>query len=145
MEHNHPNTVAALIRLHSELGGRILANRKEAKSLATDMKHVEAVIRMFEPGYDVRRIPARRRNRTNGLFKRGTMFRAALDALRKAAGPLTTRQIVEAMLAAKGAPEPSKKQVRGLSVAVQGILRNYNGRAAVRVGEGVPARWVLKP
>jgi hypothetical protein len=79
------------------------------------MKHVEAVIRMFEPGYDVRRITARRRNRANGLFKRGTLFRGALDTLRNAAGPLTTREIVEAMLAAKGAPEPSKKQVHGLS------------------------------
>jgi len=75
MKSNHPNTVAALVHLHSELGSRILANRKEAKSLATDMKHVEAVIRMFDPEYDVRRIAVRRRNRTNGLFKRCTLFR----------------------------------------------------------------------
>jgi hypothetical protein len=145
MEPSHPIALAALVRLHSELGGRILANRKEAKSLATDMKHVEAVIRMFDPGYDVRRIPIRRRNRSNGLFKRGTLFRAALDALRKAPEPMTTRELVEAMLAAKGGPDPSKKQLRGLSVAVQGILRNYNGRAVVRVGAGMPARWELKP
>jgi hypothetical protein len=46
------------------------------------MKHVEAVIRMFEPGYDVRRIAVRRRNRTKACSKRGTLFRAALDALR---------------------------------------------------------------
>ncbi len=144
MEPNHL-ILAALARLHGELGGRILANRKEAKSLKAGMKHVEAVIRMFEPGYDVRRIAVRRRNRSNGLFKRGTLFRAALDALRKAPGPLTTRELVEAMLAAKGGPEPSKKQLRGLFVAVQGIMRNYNGRAVVRVGEGVPARWTLKP
>jgi hypothetical protein len=143
MKPNNPNTVAALVRLHSELGGRTLANRKEAKNLKDDMRHVEAVIRMFDPDYDVRRIAVRRRNRTNSLFKRGTLFRAALDALRKAPEPITTRQIVEAMLVAKGTPEPSKKQWRGLSVAVQGIMRNYNGRAVVRVGEGVPTRWRL--
>jgi hypothetical protein len=56
------------------------------------MKHIEAVIRMFEPSYDVRRIAARRPNRTNGLFKRGTLFRTALDALRKAPEPMTTRE-----------------------------------------------------
>jgi hypothetical protein len=56
------------------------------------MKHIEAVIRMFEPSYDVRRTAARRRNRTNGLFKRGTLFRTALDALRKAPEPMTTRE-----------------------------------------------------
>jgi hypothetical protein len=53
------------------------------------MKHVEAVIRMFDPGYDVRRIAVRRRYRSNGLFKRGTLFRAAMDALRKAPEPMT--------------------------------------------------------
>jgi hypothetical protein len=138
------HTLAALVRLHSELGGRILANRKEAKSLKDDMRHVEAVICMFEPGYDVRRIAARR-NRSNGLFKHGALFRLAMDALRKAPEPMTTRQIAEAMLAAKGGPKPSRKQMHGLLVAMQGIMRKYNGRAVVRVGEGVPARWTLKP
>jgi hypothetical protein len=79
-----------------------------------DMRHVEAVIRVFEPGFDVRRITARRRNHSNGLFKRGILFRSAMDALRKA--PML--QIVEAMLAANGGPEPSKKQVRGPFVLV---------------------------
>jgi hypothetical protein len=43
---------------------------------------LEAVIRMFDPNYDMRRIAVRRRNRTNGPFKRVTRFRAALDVLR---------------------------------------------------------------
>lgn len=48
---NHP-AVAYLVRLHADLGGRILGNRKEAKRLAESMKHVEAVIRLFDPAYD---------------------------------------------------------------------------------------------
>jgi hypothetical protein len=48
--------VGSLVKLHGELGGRRLANRKEDKRLAEAMKHVEAVIRLFNPAYDVRRI-----------------------------------------------------------------------------------------
>jgi len=48
MEPNHP-TLSALIKLHADLGGQIFENRKRAEKLAEDMKHVEAVIRMFAP------------------------------------------------------------------------------------------------
>jgi hypothetical protein len=65
------------------------------------MKHVEAVLKMIEPGYDVRPIAVRRR-KPNPWFKRGTVFRCALDALRAAGQPLTIREIALAMLAAKG-------------------------------------------
>jgi hypothetical protein len=40
----------ALERLHAELGGQLLQNKKEAKWLAQCMKHVEAVLKMLQPG-----------------------------------------------------------------------------------------------
>ena len=61
---SHP-AVDYLFRLHADLGGRILENRKEAKCLAESMKHVEAVIRLFDPAYEVRRITVRRRYKGN--------------------------------------------------------------------------------
>jgi hypothetical protein len=36
------------------------------------------------------------------MFERGTLFRHALDVLRTAEEPLTTREVVLAMLKAKG-------------------------------------------
>jgi len=66
------------------------------------MKHVEAVIRLFDPAYAVGRIAARRRYKGNGIFKRGTILRHALDVLRKAQGPLTAREITERMLEPAG-------------------------------------------
>ena len=45
------------------------------------MKHLEAVIRMLAPTYDIRRIAVKRRNRRNRWFKRGTMLRAVSDVL----------------------------------------------------------------
>jgi hypothetical protein len=75
------------------------------------------------------------------VFKRGTLFRHALDALRPAGKPLTTRELVLAMLKANGVAEPTAKQVRDLYGGVQSSLRSSNGKSVVRVGEGVPIRW----
>jgi hypothetical protein len=58
----------ALEKLHAELGGKIKENKREAKRLAQCMKHVEAVLKMLEPGYNVRPISIRRR-KLNPWFK----------------------------------------------------------------------------
>jgi hypothetical protein len=139
---DHP-AVDYLVRLHADLGGKILENRKEGKRLAESMKHVEAVIRLFDPAYNVTRIAARRRYKTNGLFKRGTILRNALDVLRKNQGPFTAREITERMLAARGEPAPDAKAMRSLIASVQTSLQNHGGKTVARVGEGMPGRWAL--
>ncbi len=139
---NHP-AVAYLVRLHADIGGQILENRKEAKRLADAMIHVEAVIRLFDPTYNVTRIAARRRYKGNGVFKRGTILRNALDVLRKTQEPLTAREITEQMLAVQGAPPPKAKAMRSLIASVQTSLQNHNGGAVLRLGEGFPTRWKI--
>ena len=138
---DHP-AVAYLVRLHADIGGKLLENRKEAKHLAASMKHVEYVIRLFDPSYDVHHISARRRNKGNAWFKRGTIIRGALDVLRKAQTPLTAREIAERMLAAKGArDDASPKAVHNLIASVQMSLQNHDGKSVRRVGMEIPRRW----
>jgi hypothetical protein len=123
-----------LEQLHAELGGKILDNKKEAARLTQAMKHVEAVLKMIEPGYDVRPIAVRRR-KPNPWFKRGTVFRRGR--------PLTVREIALAMLAAKGITDASPKAVRDLFGAVQSSLRNHKGGAVVEDATAHPSRWSL--
>ena len=106
------------------------------------MVHVEAVLKMLQPGYDVRPIAVRRR-KPNPWFKRGTVFRHALDALRTAAGPLTARELALAMLAAKGITDARRKAVRELAGAVQTSLRNYMGSNVTEDATVHPARWSI--
>jgi hypothetical protein len=131
----------ALEKLHAELGGKIKDNKREAKRLAKCMKHVEAVLKVLEPGYSVRAISVRRR-KPNPWFRRGTVYQAALDVLRAAPGPMTAREIAEAMLAAKGITAPRRK-VSNLGQGVLSSFRNHKDRAVVVVGEGTPARWQI--
>ena len=139
---DHP-AVAYLVRLHADIGGQILENRKEAKRLADAMIHVEAVIRLFNPDYSVRAISARRRQRTNPWFKRGTLFREVLGVLRTAAQPMTVREVTEAVLAAKGITEADKRQWLGIEAGIRSALEAAVGKTVKRVGEGVPKRWQI--
>ncbi len=45
------------------------------------MVQVEAVIKMLAPDFSVAGIAANRRNKSNPWFKRGTLFRNAVDTL----------------------------------------------------------------
>src|SRR5216684_6258236 len=103
-----------LAELHSELAGKLVDNERERKRLTVAMLQVEAVMKMLEPGYNVATIAVRRR-KPNPYFKRGTVFRSAVDALRVASDPLTAREIVLEMLAAKGVTDASEKAVRDLA------------------------------
>src|SRR6202048_1050230 len=91
--HTRP-AIFTLERLHSELGGKILENRQQHESLAEQMRHVEAVIKMLDPTYSLRAISVKRRQ-PNPWFKRGTVSRRAVDVLRTATEPLTAREIAE--------------------------------------------------
>lgn len=138
----HTPAMFALLRLHAELGGKIKENKSEAKRLAKCMKHVEAVLRMLEPGYDVRPIAVRRR-KPNPWFKRGTIFRTALGVLRTAGKPLTARDIALAMLALRKVANAAPRAVSDLAGTVQSSLHNHKGGAVKVAGQGSPAHWTI--
>jgi hypothetical protein len=78
-------------RLHlvasAGIGGELLANKREAIRLRTAMMQVEAVVKMLQPDFNVRGIAAKRRNKSNPWFKRGRLFRSAVDVMRRAGIP----------------------------------------------------------
>jgi hypothetical protein len=71
-------------QLHTELAGKLLANQCEAKRPRTSMLQVEAVMKMLDHAVNLRLIAPKRRNTGNPWFKRGTLFRSAVDVLRRA-------------------------------------------------------------
>lgn len=140
----HP-AVDYLVRLHADVGGQIKVNRKAYDQLVSDMKAVESVIRMFDPGYDVAGIVKRRRINGNPFFKRRTLFRDALSVLRTADKPLSAREMILRMLEAKGVKGAPAARVRSLANGLAHSMRNNTGQAVETVGEGSPMRWRLIP
>ena len=61
--------------------------------------------------------------------------------LRRAAGPMTAREISDALLAGK-TPTASRKQEEARQAAILAALRVRNGKTVT--GKAAPARWKLK-
>ena len=90
--------IATLERLHMELGGKLLENRQMAQELGEQMLHIEAVIKMLDPTFNLARITVKRGRPTAG--SRGALYRKALNVLRTAEQPLTATDIAWKMLEA---------------------------------------------
>ena len=134
-----------MVRLHADIGGKLLDNKKEAARLASSMLAIEHVIKLFDPDFNARTISARRRQKTNPWFKRGTLFREALNMLRTATEPLTVGEITAAVLAAKGIRDATVKQRNGIAAGIRSCLEANAGKTVQQVGEGVPKRWAERP
>jgi hypothetical protein len=139
----HRPAMQTLERLHAELGGRILDNKTEGDSLRLQMQQVEAVLKMLDPSYSVRGISVKRR-KTNQWFKRGTLYRRALDVLRAATEPMTATELADAVLAAAQIKTDDRKAVSILGQSIQASLQNHRGKGVEQANEGIPARWSLK-
>src|ERR1700709_2720861 len=73
-----------LSQLHSELAGKLVANLRETKRLRLTIFQVEAVMKLLSPEVNLRLIAPKRRNAGIHGFKRGTLYRAVIDTLRRA-------------------------------------------------------------
>lgn len=138
--HTRP-AINTLERLHMELGGQILENRQKHEELSGQMRHVEAVIKMLDPAYNLARITVKRRQ-ANKWFKRGTIYRRAVDTLRTATAPMTAPEIGTAILKAEGI-EASKADARTMALAIQHSLKNHEGKGVQIIGEARPAKWSI--
>jgi hypothetical protein len=76
---------------------------------------------------NIRLIAPKRRNVGNPWFKRGTLYRAVIDLLRKATGPMTADDICKVLLAGK-LPAATRKQENNLR---QSWLRYGRARMAL--------------
>ncbi|MGY8638153.1 hypothetical protein RAD15_37350 [Bradyrhizobium sp. 14AA] len=142
---NNPYTRPAIFtleRLHAELGGQLLENRQRYDELSHQMRHVEAVIKMLDPSYNLAGITVKRRQ-PNKWFKRGTLYRKAVDVLRTAPEPMTAQELAAAILAAHGVQDASKEDVQSVALGIQHSLANHDGKGVERVGDARPYKWRL--
>ena len=133
---------SALEQLHAELAGKLQTNKRETQRLTQAMRHVEAVLKLLQPGYNVTGISVRRR-KLNPWFKRGTALRHVFEVLRTAEGPLTPREITDRMIAAHGVSNPDPAEVYKLSKSISAALLNYRGASLIESRETGARRWAL--
>ena len=106
------------------------------------MMHVEAVIKMLDPAYNLSRITVRRQ--ANRWFKRDTIYRKALDVLRTAEQPLTATDFARKVFEAADINAADTIAAATVAEAVLSSLAKDEGKGVQRVNEGKSAQWKLK-
>lgn len=93
-----PNTVSGLMAKRDELHALRKGLEREIHKLTCDIDHLDAAIALFDPAQTPRAIT---RYVTKHRAKKGTVHRFVLDYLRKASGPVTSKEITTAWLEAR--------------------------------------------
>ena len=111
------HVISALVDKRARLNGEIKARRFQIMRLEVELAHVDAVIKMFSPGYDIDKIATKRSFSKNPAgVPKGAGGRYALTILREAGEPLTALEIAERVLERLGklnTPE-ARKMLAGL-------------------------------
>jgi len=90
--------LAALKRQRGETAGRIVELKKKLEWAEQQLVHLDSTLKIFDPQAKPDQIPTARPKRMK-LFKQGELSGTLIDALRKAGCPISTEELVTAVLA----------------------------------------------
>lgn len=142
------HVVSGLVAKHAELAGLIRFHRAEIKRVASDLKHLDATLKLFAPEMDMRSLSTKRINssRTGG-FKRFASREShtwVLNQLRETEQPLTTVIMAERIIVAKGL-EDTRELRTSIQRTLTGTLRRLEKRGLVadagRADNGLTVLW----
>jgi hypothetical protein len=141
-ENGNRYAIAALRERRAALDGEIKECDRKLRYLREAIGHIDATLSLFDPNGDPKKITAKRPYKRVKLFASGKLGRLVLDALRRGARPMTTREIVASIVEKVGyGPDAAK----GMSHRVRANLL-YQSKVVGRVvktGERETARWSL--
>ena len=137
--------LAGLIKRRAELSGEAEALRSRLAKIATDVSHLDAVIRQFDPSYDLGSIQPKR-TRPDDAAGRGEISRFILQVLREATEPVATHEVVRRLMTERGQNMEDRQLVRltmkrvGMAFSRQkalGTVRAIQGAEPVTLWEVV--------
>jgi hypothetical protein len=135
------HVMSALKDKRARIDGEIQMRRFQIMRLEIELAHIDAVLKMFRPGFDPAKIATKRTiTRSKAGTARGSGTREAMTVLREAGEPLTSRQIAERILAKHGKQVVDEDCDR-LANNIHGSLsRRRDGAVAVNASV-YPAQW----
>src|ERR1700676_1527434 len=98
------HVIGALRNKRAELAGTIRQLEQQLARERTNLAHLDATMRLFDPNIRPKDIRPRQRRTHNAWFRRGECLRLIYDELRDASQPVTTRELAERIMRAKAIP-----------------------------------------
>ncbi len=133
--------LAALRERRAEIAGSITEAERRLRHLRETLVHVDGTIRLFSD-IEPESIPAKRPYKRVKLFGQGKLNRMIMDVLRNAQGPLTTSQVIEAIVAALNFGPDAAKGMKNRVRANLLYLNKVRG-LVVKDGGRETATWRL--
>ena len=133
--------LAGLAKRRAELAGEAETLRARLVQIATDMGHLDAVIRQFDPDYDLGSIRPKR-SRGPDVARPGEISRFVLGVLRDAGEPVPTSDVAARLMAERGMDRQDRKLVEQITKRIVSTLRHQGHKGTVRPQPG-PGRVLL--
>ena len=136
------HVLSGLVKRRAELAGEAENTRSRLAQIGTDLGHLDAVIRQFDPDYDLGTIRPKR-PRGPDVARRGERSRVLLAVLREAEEPLDTVEVVRRMVARDGQDVGDQRTLARLVKRVGAALARQERNGAVRKMQesGIPTMW----
>jgi hypothetical protein len=106
------HVVSALRNKRAELAGMVGQLEQQLARQRTNLAHLDATMRLFDPDIRPQEIRAKRQGARSAWFRQGECLRRIHDELRDAAQPLTTWDVTERIMRAKAVPASDAVTVR---------------------------------
>src|SRR4030088_1259996 len=105
-----PHVIGALRNKRAELAGTLKQLEQQLTRERTNLAHLDATMRLFDPNVRPKDIRPRRIRARNVWFRQGECLRLIYDELREAAQPVTTRELAERVMRVKAIPAVDDRQ-----------------------------------
>ena len=103
--------LSALRNRRALLAAGIVQLERQLRARKESLGHVDATLRLLSPEIDIDAIPNKRTVKRIRLFRQGELGRLILGVLRDANVPVSTAQIVKAILAAGGHGQSARSAI----------------------------------
>ncbi len=127
--------LAGLTKRRAELTGEADALNARLAQIGTDLGHLDAVIRQFNPDYDLGSIRPKR-PRGPDVAGRGEMSRFILGMLREATEPVTTQEVTRRLMTERGQDLGDRRLVAQTMKRVGMALSRQKANGTVRSEQG---------
>jgi len=127
--------LSGLTKRRAELTGEADTLKARLAQIGTDLGHLDAVIRQFDPEYDLGGIRPKR-PRGPDVAGRGEMSRFILGVLREATEPVTTQEAVRRLMTERGQDAKDRRLVKLTIKRVGMAFSRQKGLGTVRAIQG---------
>ena len=138
------NVVNGLLRRCQEIADRLEIVQGQVRQLVLDMDALETTLRLFRPDVEVGVVRIRPIPRRHAALRHESS-RLLFSVMREAKGPLTTRELVRAIMETRGMNTADHAMVETMRLRLASTLRKLKNRGKVvaSMEAGRNMRWGL--